>query len=94
MYRQVWSGDHTGPIMLTDERITRMHLEPGEDPLCGNEAIIHKRAIPLVALVPWEDWEAWALEHPYGAVWPPEHAAEILAKAASLGWTGEGGRKI
>ena len=91
MYPQVRSGDHTGPYMLTDEGITRMRIEPDEDPLCGNEPIVHKRAIPLVALVPWEDWEAWALDHPCGALCPPEHSAEFLVKGRSLGWEREGG---
>ena len=42
MYQQAISGDHTGPYMLTDEGLTRMRpVEPDEDPLCGNEPIIH-----------------------------------------------------
>lgn len=85
-YGQANSGDHTGPLMLTDEGPTRMRVEPGEDPLLGNEPIINRRAIPKVALVPMEEWDAWAAEHPYGATWLTKDEAEIFEKARSLGW--------
>jgi hypothetical protein len=87
-YRQDMSGDHTGPLMLTDDGPTRMRIEPGEDPLRGNEPIVHKRAIPRVALVPIAEWDAWAAENPYGASWDKGVEADIFAKARSLGWIG------
>jgi len=85
-YRQDWSGDHTGPLMMTEAGPTRMHIEPGEDPLLGSEPIRHKRAIPLVALVPVAEWDAWADQQPYGATWVTAIEAEIFSKAKSLGW--------
>ena len=85
-YRQAKSGDHTGPRIMTDEGMQRMRIEPGEDPLHGNEPIVHKRAIPAVALVPVDEWDAWAAEHPYGATWDKADEAEVFARARSLGW--------
>lgn len=97
-YMQVGSGDHTGPRVLHIEEsyapgdvpgistpdeslsMTRQSIRPDGTPT--------KRAIPLVALVPASEWDAWARENPYGASWPQEHEPEILAKARSLGWTG------
>lgn len=87
-YPQEWSGDHTGPLMMTDDGPTRMHIEPGEDPLLGNEPIIRKRAIPRVALVPVAEWDQWAAEHPYGVQWDTAHEADILGTARKLGWEG------
>lgn len=89
-YTQSLSGDHTGPLRLTEEDgevvVSRMRIEPGEDPLHGNEPVVHKRAIPRVALVPIAEWDAWAKDHPYGAWWDTADEAEIFAKAESLGW--------
>lgn len=85
-YRQNTSGDHTGPLMLTDDGAERIHIDPGEDPLLGNEPIVRKRSIPRVALVPVEEWDLWAALHPYGASWSKDDEQEIFAKAASLGW--------
>jgi hypothetical protein len=85
-YPQAESTDHTGPLMMTDEGPTRMRVEPGEDPLLGNEPIIHKRAIPRVALVPIAVWDQWAAEHPHGATWSKDDARHIFAKARQLGW--------
>lgn len=87
-YRQDLSGDHTGPRVLTDDGVSRMRIEPGEDPLLGSEPIVRKRAIPKVALVPAVEWDEWAAETPYGATWDTAHEQEIFAKARSLGWTG------
>lgn len=87
-YRQEWSGDHTGPLMITEDGPTRMHIEPGEDPLKGNEPIIRKRAIPRVALVPVNEWDAWAADNPYGCQWDKVHEDDILAEARRLGWKG------
>ena len=86
-YRQGYSGDHTGPMMITDEGIGRMRIEPGEDPLLGSEPIIRRQAIPRVALVPIAEWDQWADEHPYGATWDMPDQDGILAKARSLGWS-------
>lgn len=88
MYRSDLSGDHTGPLMITDAGQSRMRIEPGEDPLLGNEPILHKRAIPKIALVPVEDWDAWAADCPYGASWDRADEDTIFAKARTLGWTG------
>ena len=85
-YRQQMSGDHTGPLVWDGESLGRMSIEPGEDPLHGNEPIVRKRAIPLVALVPIEEWEAWSRATIIGVWWEQEHEAEILARAESLGW--------
>lgn len=92
-YRQDNSGDHTGPIRATldDEgelHFDRMRIEPGEDPLHGNEPILHSRAIPKVALVPIEDWEQWCLANPLGATWDKTDEAKIFEQARMLGWTG------
>lgn len=85
-YRQDLSGDHTGPLRLTDEGLSRMRIEPGEDPLAGNEPIVHKRAIPRVALVPVAEWDEWAAGCPYGATWDVADEAGLFARAESLGW--------
>lgn len=87
-YHQASSGDHTGPLVIGDEGVSRMRIEPGEDPLLGHEPIVSQRAIPRVALVPVCEWDRWAKETPYGATWAAEHEPELFAKARSLGWTG------
>jgi hypothetical protein len=85
-YEQGWSGDHMGPLMITEEGLARMRVEPGEDPLLGHEPILHRRAIPRVALVPVAEWDAWAAEHPYGATWLAADEPAIFARARALGW--------
>jgi len=88
-YPQAASGDHTGPLVMTDdEPSSRMRIDPGEDPLLGSEPIFHERAIPRVALVPIDEWQAWASVAPYGATWDRHEEADILAIARRLGWTG------
>lgn len=87
-YQQSTSGDHTGPLLITDEGTARMRIEPGEDPLLGHEPIMHTRAIPRVALVPVTEWDAWARETPYGAQWDLDQQQDILARARALGWQG------
>ena len=84
-YRQDLSGDHTGPMHITETGVERMRIEPGEDPLLGNEPIIHRRAIPRVALVPIAEWDSWAKAHPYGATWDVEVQDDLLRIARSLG---------
>ena len=79
------SGDHSGPIRITDDGVERMRIEPGEDPLLGNEPIIHRRAIPRVALVPIAKWDSWAKAHPYGATWDVDAQDDLLRIARSLG---------
>ena len=87
-YQQANSGDHTGPMVFTEDGPSRMRIEPGEDPLLGNEPIVRKRAIPRVALVPVAEWDAWAADHPYGATWDTADEPEIFARARRLGWQG------
>lgn len=91
-YQQDTSGDHTGPMRITIDddgelQVDRMRIDPGEDPLLGNEPILHTRAIPKVALVPVAEWDDWSNNTPSGASWDREHEDAILAKARSLGWT-------
>ena len=88
IYLQTPSGDHLGPRVVTDTGMERMRIEPGEDPLHGNEPIIHKRSVPRVALVPISDWDTWSADHPYGATWDSQHQDDIFAKARTLGWRG------
>jgi len=85
-YGQSCSGDHTGPLQITEESVSRMRIEPGEDPLLGQEPIDHKRAIPGVALVPIAEWDAWSRQTIVGVWWDQSHEAEILAIAGRLGW--------
>ena len=85
-YGQDNSLDHTGPLVIGDQGISRMRVEPGEDPLLGNEPIVSMRAIPRVALVPASEWDVWAAENPYGATWSQNDEAAIFDKARQLGW--------
>jgi len=81
------SLDHTGPLVMTDEGLRRSHIEPGTDPLCGNEPLPELPGpIPRVILVPIEEWDRWAEDYPLGAEWDKEDQAAILEKARSLGW--------
>lgn len=85
-YGESLSGDHTGPRVVSGEDVRPSRIDPGEDPLCGNEPVTHRRAIPRVALVPISEWDAWARDNPYGATWPRAQEERIFAKARSLGW--------
>lgn len=86
-YQGGTSGDHTGPLMIDDEGIRRMHIQPGEDPLHGNEPLPESRGpIPAVILVPVTEWDAWVRDNPAGASWDVKNETVILDKASSLGW--------
>lgn len=92
-FQQAISGDHTGPMVISEDEdgepeLKPMRIEPGEDPLKGNEPIISKRAIPKVALVPVAVWDRWAKTHPYGATWDTDQQEDIFAIARRLGWSG------
>lgn len=85
-YRQSHSGDHTGPRVIKGGSFSRMRIEPGEDPLHGNEPIVHKRATPRVALVPAQEWDERSAQCPCGVIWDRSEQDEIFARARSLGW--------
>lgn len=80
-YQQSDSGDHRGPLLIDDDGARHMMIEPGEDPLRGNEPIVRRRAIPRVALVPVDDWDKWAADHPYGAQWDMANEQSIIERA-------------
>lgn len=80
-------GDHTGPLVIDDAGARRIHIQPGEDPLLGNEPLPESRGpIPAVILVPINEWDAWVHDNPAGATWLTEHETAILDKAFALGW--------
>jgi hypothetical protein len=90
-YRGATSLDHTGPLMIDGAgKARRMHIEPGTDPLLGNEPLPELPGpIPRVVLVPIADWDRWVADNPAGASWDRTHEPEILDKARALGWSAE-----
>lgn len=86
-YRAGASGDHTGPWIIDDEGLRKSHIQPGEDPLLGNEPLPESPGpIPQVILVPVEEWDAWVKANPAGASWDTRDEEAILDKAYALGW--------
>lgn len=81
------SGDHTGPLVIDERGARRMHIQPGEDPLHGNEPLPESCGpIPAVILVPIAEWDAWVKANPAGASWDVADETSILDRAYALGW--------
>jgi hypothetical protein len=88
-YRSGGSGDHTGPLTLDGESgaARRWHVQPDEDPLCGDEPLPESRGpVPAVILVPTVEWDAWVRANPVGAAWDRVDEPAILERATALGW--------
>ncbi len=78
-YQTAQSGDHAGMrVIQSDGRITRVYAD-------ADGKSTGARVIPMVYLVPAEDWDAPERQC-IGAEWDVTAETEILAKASALGW--------